>query len=478
MSVSAVRSVVVEGPQPKPKGPYTYASNPRGLYNNAKLKKDPSCAMPPAPGPAVQASAFTVLHQGGQRVEAARPSLPRSVNVVKPLQHEDPPALVPAPPNTILDPKFSRALDFKLRRLKEKEILQANLRRPTRPQPRLAASNPNLSTSESSWPGRLVSRSQPRIDAIPPDEDRSSKISCKMESSPSPGAGAGLRSHSREPDKPRFVTTVKTGQFLPPPPELACLLGLQTLFPPARRERVVYEYASKPKAVPIQRDEPPCGGAVRLLSCEAVSVALQLFDKGVELEVGVQTDLFVDRPTTPLYVPAKTGADAATQIYPGDLFDFDVEVQPILEVLVGKTTEQALAEVAQEEELCTLREQQRRYVELRDAERAERHRLAAQDDRLNREKVARAPCLACRDERRVAQARVAQQAAVEARERAAAAALVQGYVAELLPAVLAGLRDQGYLLQRAMRGSTVLCAGAARGAGARVAAGVIEKTRK
>lgn len=69
------------------------------------------------------------------------------------------------------------------------------------------------------------------------------------------------------------------------------------------------------------------------------------------------------------------------------LFDFDLEVQPILEVLVGKTTEQALAEVAQEEELATLREQQRRYVELRDAERAERQRLAAQDLRLHQEKV-------------------------------------------------------------------------------------------
>lgn len=70
------------------------------------------------------------------------------------------------------------------------------------------------------------------------------------------------------------------------------------------------------------------------------------------------------------------------------LFDFDLEVAPILEVLVGKTTEQALAEVAQEEELAALREHQRRYTELRDAERAERSRLAAQDLRLHQEKVA------------------------------------------------------------------------------------------
>lgn len=46
---------------------------------------------------------------------------------------------------------------------------------------------------------------------------------------------------------------------------------------------------------------------------------MQLFDKGVEMDVGVQTDLFVDRPATPVYVPAKTGADAFTQIYPGDV---------------------------------------------------------------------------------------------------------------------------------------------------------------
>ncbi|RVE39812.1 hypothetical protein evm_015538 [Chilo suppressalis] len=159
------------------------------------------------------------------------------------------------------------------------------------------------------------------------------------------------------------------------------------------------------------------------------------------MEVGVQTDLFADRPPTPLYVPANTGADAGTQIYPGDLFDFDLEVQPILEVLVGKTAEQALAEVAQEEELAALREHQRRYTELRDAERAERARLAAQDMRLNQEK-----------ERRVAEARVSSQAAVEARSRAAAGVLVQGYLADLLPAVLAGLRDQGHLLERVQRG--------------------------
>ncbi|CAG5042544.1 unnamed protein product [Parnassius apollo] len=137
----------------------------------------------------------------------------------------------------------------------------------------------------------------------------------------------------------------------------------------------------------LRPGSPPPAPARRHLPVQTDHYLQELFDKGVEMEVGVQTDLFLDRPASPIYVPAKTGADAYTQIYPGDLFDFDVEVQPILEVLVGKTTEQALAEVAQEEELETLREQQRRYVELRDAERAERQRLAAQHVRLHDEKV-------------------------------------------------------------------------------------------
>ncbi|XP_049866205.1 radial spoke head protein 3 homolog B [Pectinophora gossypiella] len=419
--------------------------------------------------------AFTVLNR--EREADAGAARARHVLAVRPLQRE-PAAPAPAAPGS----EFSRELDRKLRRLRATE-------RPSR---------------------------RARLQDMNPQEER-----------------------------PRFVTTVKSGQFLLPPPELATLLGLESLYP-APREPIVYSYSSHPKPVaarakrdtrgaargPSGAAEKAAGGAararlgaalgsVRVLAAAALGLRGQhgtlaysnvmhdkrvvrgstfashpmaagdgvesaasraartrrralarrqaaartrpgtpppapgrrhhpiqteyyleeLFDKGVEMSVGVQTDLFVDRPATPVYVPAKTGADAATQIYPGDLFDFDLEVQPILEVLVGKTAEQALAEVAQEEELATLREQQRRYGELRDAERAERARLAAQDLRLHREK-----------ERRVAEARVAQIAAVEARERAAAAVLVQGYVAELLPAVLAGLRDQGYLMERIERG--------------------------
>jgi len=45
------------------------------------------------------------------------------------------------------------------------------------------------------------------------------------------------------------------------------------------------------------------------------------------------------RPATPPYIPKKTGIDKITQIEDYDLFDYDREVQPILNVLLSKTVE-------------------------------------------------------------------------------------------------------------------------------------------
>lgn len=69
------------------------------------------------------------------------------------------------------------------------------------------------------------------------------------------------------------------------------------------------------------------------------------------------------------------------------LFDFDTEVGPILEVLVGKTLEQSLVEVMEEEELEAIKTQQRQFKEARDAEIAEEQRLQEQDVRRKREMV-------------------------------------------------------------------------------------------
>ncbi|XP_072765813.1 radial spoke head protein 3 homolog isoform X2 [Anoplolepis gracilipes] len=161
----------------------------------------------------------------------------------------------------------------------------------------------------------------------------------------------------------------------------------------------------------------------------------ELAEKPDESEVATQTDYFLEKPEPPSYYPSKIGQDACTQIEPGELFDYDTEVQPILEVLVGKTIEQALIEVLEEEEIATLKEQQRRFHELHAAEKAEEQRLAEEERRRREEK-----------DRRLKQQEENIKTQQETEERVAAAVLLTGYIAELLPAVLEGLKMSGYLL--------------------------------
>lgn len=59
----------------------------------------------------------------------------------------------------------------------------------------------------------------------------------------------------------------------------------------------------------------------------------------------------------------------------------------MLEVLVGKTIEQSLEEVMEEEELASLKAQQRAFEELRNNELAEVQRLQEQERRRREEKV-------------------------------------------------------------------------------------------
>ncbi|NXC44447.1 RSPH3 protein, partial [Penelope pileata] len=153
----------------------------------------------------------------------------------------------------------------------------------------------------------------------------------------------------------------------------------------------------------------------------------------IEVDVECQTDAFLDRPPTPLFIPAKTGRDVATQIEEGELFDFDIEVKPILEVLVGKTIEQALLEVMEEEELANLLAHQRAYAEVRNAELAEVQRLEEQDRRYREEK-----------ERCKKQQMEMLQKQKETTEKIAAQAFAKRYLTDLIPSVFKNLHENGF----------------------------------
>lgn len=45
----------------------------------------------------------------------------------------------------------------------------------------------------------------------------------------------------------------------------------------------------------------------------------ELSDRVEEADVECQTDAFLDRPPSPLFIPAKTGIDISTQILDGDV---------------------------------------------------------------------------------------------------------------------------------------------------------------
>lgn len=115
----------------------------------------------------------------------------------------------------------------------------------------------------------------------------------------------------------------------------------------------------------------------------------ELTDKVAETTCETQTDVFYDRPLSPVFIPKKSGEDIETQIDDGELFDFDYEVKPLLEVLVGKTLEQALMEVMEETELASLRAHQRAFQLKRDAEVTETQRLEDAERRRTQEKERR-----------------------------------------------------------------------------------------
>jgi radial spoke head protein 3 len=158
-----------------------------------------------------------------------------------------------------------------------------------------------------------------------------------------------------------------------------------------------------------------------------------LSDRVPEEEVGTQTDATKDRPPTPLFVPRPSGVDAATQIEPSDLFDFDAEVVPVLEVLVGKSLDLALVEVLQEDELAAMRAQQEAFSALRSAELAEVQRLEGEVKRRQDERARR-----LKQERD----RVVHQAEVQ--RKVAASSFARTYLVSMRYSVLAQLADQGH----------------------------------
>ena len=82
----------------------------------------------------------------------------------------------------------------------------------------------------------------------------------------------------------------------------------------------------------------------------------------------VEPDFFIDRPPTALFQPDSPTHNKSTFLEEKVVFDFNLDVEPILQCLVGKTLEQSLIEVKEQYELEVLREHKRKFKTLRETE--------------------------------------------------------------------------------------------------------------
>jgi radial spoke head protein 3 len=152
----------------------------------------------------------------------------------------------------------------------------------------------------------------------------------------------------------------------------------------------------------------------------------------VEVDANTQTEAYLDRPPSPLFVPAKSGADAASQVDVAEIFDFDSECAPLLEVLVGKTLQTSMLEVMEEEELAAIRRRQDEFEEERNAELLEVQRLEAEAARKFAEKS-----------RRMAQEKERKRLQAELKEKVAARSFARTYLSEMNATVFSDLERDG-----------------------------------
>ncbi|KAL3691315.1 hypothetical protein R1sor_004966 [Riccia sorocarpa] len=133
---------------------------------------------------------------------------------------------------------------------------------------------------------------------------------------------------------------------------------------------------SKKAAVRISDEPTPIKGR-KHCDVQTDQYLEELPDDVPDFNAITQTDDFLDRPSTPLFIPWKSGPDKETQIYENDLFNFDMEIEPLLEVLVGRSIEQAVMEVMEDHQLAHIRMHQDRFEQLRIAEMVAVEKLEA-----------------------------------------------------------------------------------------------------
>jgi hypothetical protein len=87
-------------------------------------------------------------------------------------------------------------------------------------------------------------------------------------------------------------------------------------------------------------------------------------------EEDIEPDYYIDRAPEAVFIPNREGENKEVQVIDRDLdlFDFNLEAEPILQVLVGKCLEHARIEVIEEYEQKTLATHKGMYKQMKESE--------------------------------------------------------------------------------------------------------------
>lgn len=102
-------------------------------------------------------------------------------------------------------------------------------------------------------------------------------------------------------------------------------------------------------------------------------------------EKEIEPDYYVDKPPSPVFMENEKGVDVEVQVDDKELFDFELEVEPILQVLIGKATENARVEVIEDWEKDQLLDHKKKFLIIKEAELMETQRMEAARNRKRRE---------------------------------------------------------------------------------------------
>ncbi|OAF70069.1 hypothetical protein A3Q56_02178 [Intoshia linei] len=137
------------------------------------------------------------------------------------------------------------------------------------------------------------------------------------------------------------------------------------------------------KKLKLNRTKKP----VNLMTMEHPNRVLEeITDRDIEIDDFWSSELYYDRPPSPKYEKPGIFKNAATEILPNELFNFDIQVIPILQFLVGTTIEKSLVEVSEENELKEMRCKESQFHFIRNIEISEREKLIQQNQRSLLEK--------------------------------------------------------------------------------------------